>query len=300
VGSAGNIIVRTIQSWWCHRIGECMPYTAEISRSDPACIVLLVDQSGSMAGQIGGQAAQSKAESVARSINQLLAELAIRCTKETGVRNYFHVAVIGYGQSVGTALGGVLAGGKLVGISEIADNPSRIDQFVVKVEQSGRFIDVPRTAPVWLEPVSKGPTPMIEALEVAHGIVEHWIEEHPAGFPPIVLNLTDGESTDGEPINAAAALRALASSDGAALLLNLHVSSNSAKPVTFPDTDISLPDAYSRMLFEMSSVLPPIMRTEAEMSGYTVSEMTRGFVYNAKVQSLVEFLNIGTRTIDFR
>lgn len=277
-----------------------MPYTADISRSDPACIVLLVDQSGSMAERIGGDIAQSKAESVARSINHLLAELAIRCTKDTGVRNYFHVAVIGYGQSVGTALGGALAGGKLVGISEIADNPSRIDQVVVKVEQGGRFIDVPRSAPVWLEPVSEGPTPMTAAFEVARGIVEHWIGEHPAGFPPIVLNLTDGASTDGEPTNAAAALRGLASSDGAVLLLNLHVSSTSAKPVTFPDTDASLPDAYSRMLFGISSVLPSTMRTEAEVFGYTVSEMTRGFVYNAKVQSLVEFLNIGTRTADFR
>lgn len=277
-----------------------MRYTAEISRSDPACIVLLVDQSGSMAERIGGDTAQSKAESVARSINHLLAELAIRCTKDTGVRNYFHVAVIGYGQSVGTALGGALAGEELVGISEIADNPSRIDQFVVRVEEGGRFIDVPRSAPVWLEPVSDGATPMTAAFEVALRIVEHWIGEHPAGFPPIVLNLTDGASTDGEPTNAAAALRALASSDGAVLLLNLHVSSTSAKPVTFPDTDASLPDAYSRMLFGISSVLPPTMRTEAEAFGYTVSEMTRGFVYNAKIQSLVEFLNIGTRTADFR
>jgi hypothetical protein len=277
-----------------------MPYTAEISRSDPACIVLLVDQSGSMAEPIGGDTAQSKAESVARSINHLLAELAIRCTKDTGVRNYFRVAVIGYGQSVGTALGGVLVGEELVGISEIADNPSRIDQFVVKVEEGGRLIDAPRSAPVWLEPVSEGATPMTAAFEVARRIVEHWIGEHPAGFPPIVLNLTDGASTDGEPTNAAAALRGLASSDGAVLLLNLHVSSTSAKPVTFPDTDASLPDAYSRMLFGISSVLPPTMRTEAEAFGYKVSEMTRGFVYNAKIQSLVEFLNIGTRTADFR
>jgi hypothetical protein len=277
-----------------------MPYTAEISRIDPACIVLLVDQSGSMAGPIGGDAAQSKAESVARSVNHLLAELAIRCTKDTGVRNYFHVAVIGYGQSVGSALGSALASRELVGISEIAENPSRIEQLIVKVDEGGRFIDAPRSAPVWLEPVSEGGTPMTAAFEVAHRIVKHWVGEHPAGFPPIVLNLTDGESTDGEPTNAAAALRALASSDGTALLLNLHVSSTSAKPVTFPDTDASLPDSHSRMLFGISSVLPPTMRAEAEFSGYAVSEMTRGFVYNAKVQSLVEFLNIGTRTVDFR
>jgi hypothetical protein len=277
-----------------------MPYTAEISRIDPACIVLLVDQSGSMAERIGGDTAQSKAESVARSINHLLAELAIRCTKDTGVRNYFHVAVIGYGQSVGSALGGVLAGRELAGISEIAENPSRIEQLIVKIDEGGRFIEVPRSAPVWLEPVSEGATPMTAAFEVACRIAEHWILEHPAGFPPIVLNLTDGVSTDGEPTRAAAALRALASSDGAVLLLNLHISSTSVKPVTFPDTDAFLPDAYSKMLFGISSVLPPTMRTEAEFSGYTVSEMTRGFVYNAEVQSLVEFLNIGTRTADFR
>jgi len=278
-----------------------MPYSAEISRNNPACIVLLVDQSASMAGVIGGGGGESKADSVARSINQLLSELSIRCTKEDGVRDYFHIAAIGYGGEVGPALGGPLAGRDIVGISEIADNPLRIEELIVKFpDEDGKMIDRPKVEPVWLEPAAAGGTPMTSAFTYAEQIVSQWTETYPGGFPPIVLNLTDGESTDGDPTAAAAAIRAKASSDGAALLLNLHVSSTDGKPLTFPDSDDQLPDSYSKSLFAISSPLPSQMYAQAAALGYRVSDMSRGFVYNADIQSLTKFLDIGTRTADFR
>lgn len=52
--------------------------------------------------------------------------------------------------------------------------------------------------PVWMDPVANGGTPMTRALGYADDLVARWVDEHPGGFPPIVLNLTDGESTDGE------------------------------------------------------------------------------------------------------
>jgi len=84
-------------------------YVAEISRANPSCFVFLVDQSASMNDPIGG-GRQRKAEVVADAINRLLAELSVKCAKEEGVRDYFHVAVIGYGHGVGSAFTGPLAG----------------------------------------------------------------------------------------------------------------------------------------------------------------------------------------------
>src|SRR6267143_1587282 len=104
-----------------------MPHTAEISRTNPSCFLFLVDQSGSMIKPFGGQRGKIKAQGVADAINGLLQNLALKCSKSEGVRDYFHVGVIGYGAYVGSAFGGALAGQRLVPISEIANKPLRLD-----------------------------------------------------------------------------------------------------------------------------------------------------------------------------
>jgi hypothetical protein len=77
--------------------GVSVPYVAEISRTNPSCFIFLVDQSASMVDPIGGEVRMSKADVVADALNRLLTELAIRCAKEEGVRDYFNVAALGYG-----------------------------------------------------------------------------------------------------------------------------------------------------------------------------------------------------------
>ena len=278
-----------------------MPYTAEISRANPTCFIFLVDQSASMNDPIGGEVPQRKADVVADAINRLLTELSVKCAKEEGVRDYFHVAVIGYGYSVGSAFTGALAGRDLVPLSEVADNPARMEQRTKKVpDGAGGLVETSTQFPVWLAPVANGGTPMCRALNYAESLLSKWLVDHPGCFPPIVLNLTDGESTDGDPTGAAATISTQASADGTALLFNLHVSAAGASPITFPDTDAALPDAYSRTLFGMSSLLPPHMRSYALQQGFPVTDATRGFVYNADIASVVQFLDIGTRATDLR
>ncbi|MFG6200454.1 vWA domain-containing protein [Nonomuraea sp. JJY05] len=279
-----------------------MPYSAEISRSNPTCFVFLVDQSASMSDPIGRETPSSKAAVVSDAINRLLTELSVKCAKEEGVRDYFHVAVVGYGHNnVGSAYGGALAGRDLVPLSQIAENPARVEQRSKKVpDGAGGLVETTVTFPVWMDPVSNGGTPMRQAIEFAHRLVDKWLSEHPACFPPIVLNLTDGEANDGDPTVPAAAIQSLASADGPVLLFNLHVSDAGGSPVTFPDSDAGLPDAYARTLFGMSSLLPSHMRSYAAQEGFTVSDGTRGFVYNADITSVVQFLDIGTRASELR
>ena len=57
-----------------------------------------------------GEGNQKKADGVADAINRMLQNLVIKCAKEEGIRDYFHVAVIGYGAQVGAAFSGALAG----------------------------------------------------------------------------------------------------------------------------------------------------------------------------------------------
>jgi hypothetical protein len=63
---------------------------------------------------------------------------------------------------------------------------------------------------------------------------------------------------------------------------------------------VGLPDEFAQMLFEMSSVLPPRLIGEARREGFAVSERSRGFAFNADLRSLIQFLDIGTRTAELR
>jgi hypothetical protein len=273
-----------------------MPYSAEISRSNPTCFLFLIDQSKSMLGPIGGGEGRTKADAVADSLNRLLYTLVLRCVWGQSVLDRFHVGVVGYGRQVIPALGGSLAGRELVPISELARCPLRVEQRVNLVDDGrGGKVEQIVKAPLWFEPVGDGKTPMCKCFERAAQIVSSFLLEHPACYPPLILNLTDGEATDGNPEGAAQNLRELASEDGSLLLFNAHLSSASQQAIEYPEQDTGLPDEYARRLFRMSSRLPPAMQLSARQAGLTVSAESRGFVFNADLASVIRFLDIGTR-----
>jgi uncharacterized protein YegL len=277
-------------------------YTAEISRANPSCFLFLIDQSGSMADAWGsGESQHKKADGLADTINKLLAELTIKCAKEEGVRDYYHVGVIGYGSSVGPAFAGPLAGKDLVPISEVANNPARLESRVKKVsDNAGGLVDQTIKFPVWFEPTANGGTPMCQALTRAQSIVQGWLTQHLSCFPPIVINITDGEATDGDPTIPGNSLNQLASSDGNVLVFNIHLSSRNAPAIVFPDNEEQLPDDFARQLFRMSSVLPEHMRAAAQQQGIQVSPTSHGFVFQADLVSLIQTLDIGTRPSNLR
>jgi uncharacterized protein YegL len=277
-----------------------MSHNAEISRLNPSCFLFLIDQSGSMADVFGGsEGNQKKADGVADAINKMLQNLVIKCAKEEGIRDYFHVGVIGYGVQVGPAFSGTLAGRQLVPISEVGNSPARVDQRNKSVpDGAGGLVEQSVRFPVWFEAVANGGTPMNQALGQAKAVIETWLSQHPNCFPPIVINITDGEATDGDPTNAAEEIRKLKSSDGEVLLFNIHCSSQNAQPVVFPATDTVLPDQHARQLFRISSILPSQMAAIASQEGLSAGEGARGFVFNAGMVEVIKALDIGTRPSD--
>ncbi len=276
-------------------------YAAEISRGNPTAFLFLIDQSRSMSHSWGGSDKRSKAQEVADAINKLLYTLVMRCSKGDDVRDWFHVGVFGYGATVGSCLAGPLAGEEVVPISRLAESPIRLDAGARKRKRGEA--DATETAvrfPVWVEPTAKGDTPMCQALALVDGVVAGWISAHGMGYPPTVIHVTDGASSDGDPTAAAAALARHATEDGGALLFNIHLSSKRGAPVRFADSDAGLPDDHARRLFRMSSLLPEAVRREAAKEGYDVTDGSRGFAFNADLVSLVHFLDIGTRAANLR
>ena len=258
----------------------------------------MIDQSRSMNETISsGQVLTDKASGVAEIINRWLQELSLLCAKEDGVRDFYQIGVIGYGTSVKPALSGALAGRDLVPISEIANNPARLEDRMKRLSDgAGGIVEQSIKFPVWYDPVSIGGTPMCKASREAYRILDRFLREHPRCFPPIIIHITDGESTDGDPTELLRALTSLKSADGNVLLFNVHLSSMAdSPPVRFPDSPAGLRDDYAEMLFDTASPLIPSMRALAREHGYQISENSRGFVLNADMVDLIQAIDIGTR-----
>lgn len=278
-----------------------MPYEAEVSRSNPSAFLFLIDTSGSMLDPFGNGSGKRKAEGVSDAVNQLLQNLAIKCSKSEGIRDYFEVGVISYGKEVKPAFSGRLSGRILAPISEVANNPARLVERTKKVDDgAGGLAEQKIKSPVWFEPKGAGKTPMCEALRLAAQTLSPWAEAHPYSVPPVVINITDGESTDGDPTSEAEHLMDLTTQDGNVLLFNCHISSQKGGAILFPDTEEGLPDSYARMLYAISSRLPDPLREAAQREGFKVSESTRGFGFNADLVELIRFLDIGTRPANMR
>lgn len=279
-----------------------MPYTAEISRANPSLFLFLLDQSGSMDESFGsGEATRNKSDELADVMNRTLFELTLKCAKDEGVRDYYEIGIIGYGNGVGPAFSGSLAGRELVPISELGNMPARVEDRVKRVpDGAGGLVEQPIKFPVWLDPVHNGGTPMCQAFSKAKSIVSSWVGSHSASFPPIVINITDGASTDGDPSDIARSIANLSTNDGNVLIFNIHISSTRAGKVEYPSSAAGLPDEYANLLFNISSPLTDFMKMEAQKDGMNVTDGARGFVFNADLVSLIKFLDIGTRPSNLR
>ena len=136
---------------------------------------------------------------------------------------------------------------------------------------------------------------MCEAFAAAGLAITGFIQKYPNAYPPIVLNLTDGKPTDGNPQANARAIRNLKTTDGNALVFNLLLSTEPGLSVYFLASEAGLDDDYSKLLFRMSSELPPRMWEAAKAEGFAIVPHARGVVYNADPTAVVRFLDIGTR-----
>ncbi len=276
-----------------------MAYQAEVSRTNPSCILLLTDQSESMLEPWGNDPQLSKAEGLAQVINGFLYNLILKCTKSEGVRDYFHVGIIGYGSEVTSGFSGLLEGQTLVPVSWLEKYPLRMEARRELVDDGAGGKKLLTTQwPIWYQPRVKGRTFMCQALQAAEKLLLDWRDEHPACLPPLVINITDGEANDGNPLAAARQLMQLRFDDGPVLLFNLHISHQAAPSIRFPETPADLPDEYARVLWRMSSVLPERMRLMAQELRRQIGPQARGFIFNATADDLIKFLEIVTRAAD--
>lgn len=284
-----------------------MSYSARITTINPTAFVFMVDQSGSMEERmVFGKQEMSKAEAVAKVINKIIRQLVYRCRKEDGYRNYFDIAVLGYsGESVESLLPCAAPGRCFMSVNDMVNNVLEVQQVHKERKMpNGKTIITTVNENTWIKPQAYWKTPMYAAFAKAYELLEQWCKEHDnkVCFPPIVINITDGEATDatGDKLLAVSdMIKALSTYDGNVLLLNIHVSTLSKAAVLFPADENELPDErYARLLFMMSSVMPPFYQQEIGKLKGQINEQSRGVAYNADITDLIQMINIGSLTVD--
>ncbi|OWY19430.1 hypothetical protein C7N43_38580 [Sphingobacteriales bacterium UPWRP_1] len=278
-------------------------YSAKIRRDQPTALVFLIDQSGSMSGGslvING-VTMNKAHAAALIINTALDELLKKSTKDKELRNYIDFAIIGYGKegTASMAWTGKLSGKTWVTTEELGEHANKTTISHKVVFPDGSFEEETRQVKSWFNPVSSGNTPMLSAIRLATDLINQWIGSHPSSYPPVVINITDGEATDAKPpqlLEAAEKLKQLRTNDGKVLFLNCNLSSAAGASVIFPSDKAELPqNNYAHLLFDMSSVMPEKYRVEIEQAKKTVSGANyKGMTFNADGSLLVQFITIGS------
>ena len=276
-----------------------MTYSKQIDRAHPLFIVFMIDQSGSMDDKIPGSG-KEKSVAAADALNKILRELSLKCPREAGeIKNYFYIGAIGYGNNVGSAFTGPFAEKEILPISELADNPSRIEERTKKEDDgAGGILERSIKFPIWIDPIADGNTPMCLAFQKAQSLLQIWFSDpsHQDCYPPIVINITDGEPTDGEPNSDAESVKQFSTIDGNVLLFNIHISSSPVlTPILYPYEENELPDKNAKRLFRMSSLLTQKMREEIQKE-MPVNDNARAFVYNADNTAMIKSLQTGTNT----
>lgn len=257
-----------------------LKYRAPVSRAHPTLVLFLLDMSGSMEETFQGNI--TKAEFLSRSVDRTLEELVVRCRKADGTRDYFHVGCLGFGdERVWSLLPGEE---KILPISRLAEAPRSITEDAEGLPH-----------PSWVLPKAEGNTPLRAAFQKACYLVGEWCDRYYASYPPTVILITDGRSTDGTPEEEARILKQLHTSDGETLLFCLHIATDSKGEILFPATLPPRLDSYGQFLFQVSSPMPLHIRQQAQRFGYTVEEGSRFFAYGAGPERVAHFFDLGTR-----
>jgi hypothetical protein len=267
-------------------------YDVPMNSDRPGCFIVLVDQSGSMNRRISGTKIP-KREAVADAVNSLLYEAVLQATGDEGMLHRFDIGVLGYGigdEGVQSAFGKDLA--TINEIAEMAKPPQ--NRVVYRPDGQGGIVAETVELPIWFEPVAKGKTLMYAAFERALAAARTWTSTHQTSFPPIIINITDGGFTEKDPTPLVIEIQELCTQAGNALVFNCHISETEGGVVMYPGPEQAASfERRMRQLYEMSSVLPDMMRRRASEKGYEVEPGARGYVLHADAASMIDFLEIG-------
>ncbi|MDR2891377.1 MAG: VWA domain-containing protein [Alistipes sp.] len=276
-------------------------YNAPITRLHPTAFVVLIDRSCSMRERIAwGGAEMTKARAVTLVANTFIDELVFRARREGGTLDYYDIAMLGYSGDGINYL--VSPYGEFTTPSRLVASGVRREKIArERVLPSGRSVVAVTEQNMWIREKAAGVTPMCAALREGASLVEWWCRrrKNANSYPPTVINITDGEASDGsdDEIRAIAErIRRAGTKNGAALLINIHLArGGDGTPVIFPSRLDELPDhRYSRLLWDMSSEMPESYHDAILSARPGAAAPFRAMAWGSHIGQLAAMMNIGS------
>ena len=257
-------------------------YTAQCSTAYPGCILILMDQSLSMG--IAWRDGETKAAAAARTINTVLVVMISKSIRGDEIVDRAQIGIIAYGnERSGPAF--------ILGSEDQLVPISKLDQVAVglwTMDVRGRQSEVPK----WVEEhTGSGGTPMAATFDLAYRAVQNWVNAHQDSPAPVIMHITDGESTDGDPTPNARKVMELRTNDGHALVFNCHITEKDVARIEFPANDGEISSlSNAQVMFRRSSPLPGPMGEAAWQQEFDIQPGARGCVYHADSDTLYRFM----------
>ncbi len=269
-----------------------MSHDAPMSSNDPGCIIFMIDQSGSMGHEWRGTD-QTIAYGAAKAVNSVLAELVARCKKGEDISPRVRVGLFGYSEP-----------NQIKKVDWASDNTTPESDGLLSIPEVYKVTEEvydpeEETYVPWVvTEEASGGTPMQHALQEVLSVAENFAQTHSDSFPPIIINITDGEPTDmdhDDIPNEVHPLTSVATADGNALMCNVHLSKVQAPQAFLPSSENGLPDEFSKSLFRASSEVPDGMANVGRTKdALDIPEGARLFAYNADPTALLQLLTLAS------
>tara|TARA_Y100000590_G_scaffold105079_1_gene119556 strand:- start:830 stop:1684 length:855 start_codon:yes stop_codon:yes gene_type:complete len=281
-------------------------YDNRYTRSHPGLQIALLDYSYSMIDPIvqatDGSEALTKIDAAAWIIDHWLYELVEACGGgESGeFKQYLDLAVLKFDDKISSGFNSI----------PIGELPTTVE----KVNAAGKFeeTNVTRdgqsdTLLKWIDTDKElgGQTKMCAALQSAEDMIKNWIPNKEESFPPVVLNVTDGQANDCGPdelIKLCDRIKAEKTDNGNALLGCLHVTSEEINPILFPTSEQyvreNCKDPFAILLFHMASTIPDELVERAKKYGLPVENGSKFFIYGSNFANAGKFFRFGTNPTD--
>jgi outer membrane protein assembly factor BamB len=257
-------------------------------------IMLLIEESSGMARR-WGRDPRTKAVGVALLVNGFLGRLP----DDPGIL----VALIGYAEGpsgrpdVGPRWGGPLARSDFVPVPRLHQAPRSVEARTTRHKAAdGTVTERTESVPLWYAPGAGGEgrpqSSAFRACEERLGALE---ARGRALSAPVVVHVTTGDPTDGDPGPSVARLLSRPSSSGAPLVLHAHLaSSRVAAPLCYPPDPAGSAPPEARALAALAGPLGEEWHAAAELAGVATGAgpSGRGVVFDATGAEILKLLKV--------
>ena len=257
----------------------------------PGLLLLGLDTSRSMRHTFGTQVGVAKADALADAGDEVIGDWVDNLSRRGRIEDALDVGVVRYSAD-GVKQGLVnhpglprsitAIGAKPLALRETRDGEGQVTQHGVWFEPEFSALRTPQG------------TPMRAGMrQLALQYQQGWQRRPSDRSPHLVLavHVTDGQSTDGSPAGEVDQLAQWVTAGGGSLLMtNIHLASGPGRPIVFPDdSDYARLDQHGRLLFQLSSLVPPALAAELG-----TRPGARMMAYNASISDFAKVFRAGS------